>query len=100
MNTTQITDSLSHLFHTEGHRIVFWHDPDQEFVDLVPELNLDGVRLIRLDQESTLELKVRLELEDQDGKYLLYSLHAVVFLIALASLPLIISLILLFAMVR
>ena len=73
MNTTQITDSLSHLFHTEGHRIVFWHDPDQEFVDLVPELNLDGVRLIHLDQESKLELKVRLELEDQNGKYLLYS---------------------------
>jgi uncharacterized protein (TIGR02687 family) len=73
MNTAQITDSLSNLFHTEGHRIVFWHDPDQEFVDLVPELNLDGVRLIHLDQESKLELKVRLELEDQEGRYLLYS---------------------------
>ncbi len=73
MNTAQITDSLNHLFHTEGHRIVFWHDPDQEFVDLVPQLNLDGVQVIHLEQESQLELKVRLELEDQEGTYLLYS---------------------------
>ena len=73
MNTAQITDSLNHLFHTEGHRIVFWHDPDQEFVDLVPELDLDGEHIVYPDLESTLELKVRLELEDHDGKYLLYS---------------------------
>ncbi len=73
MNTAQITENLSHLFHTEGHHIIFWHDPDQEFVDLVPELKLDGVQIIHLEDESTLELKVRLELEDHDGKYLLYS---------------------------
>ena len=73
MNTQQITDSLQNIFHTEGHPIVFWHDPDQEFTELFPELNLDGVETINLQDESMLELKVRLELEGSGTKYLLYA---------------------------
>ncbi|MCF8037853.1 MAG: BREX-1 system phosphatase PglZ type A [Desulfohalobiaceae bacterium] len=73
MNTQQITDNLNNIFHTEDQAIVFWHDPDQEFSDLVPELDLDGVKTINLQDESLLELKVRLELEDSGGKYLLYA---------------------------
>ena len=46
MNTIQITDSLSKIFHAEEQPIVFWHDPDQEFMELVPELDLDGVEII------------------------------------------------------
>lgn len=73
MNASKITDSLSQLFHTEGHRIVFWHDPDQDFSDLFQDLDLDGVHKIALPEIGQLELKVRLELEDPESKYLLYA---------------------------
>ncbi len=46
MDTPQITESLSRLFHSEGHRIIFWKDPDQEFLDTFPQLDLDdGVKV-------------------------------------------------------
>ena len=35
MNNSQIENALARLFDEEGHRIVFWNDPDQEFVNLV-----------------------------------------------------------------
>ncbi len=73
MNTDRITESLSKLFHTEGHRIVFWNDPDQEFLEMFPQLDLEGVTMLNLQGESLLELKVRLETRDTSGKYLLYS---------------------------
>lgn len=73
MNTSQLTESLTKFFHADGHRIVFWHDPDQEFVDVVTDLGIEGVETVTLQTESLLELKVKLELEDREGKYLLYS---------------------------
>ena len=36
----QIQTALNRLFHEEAHRIVFWNDPDQEFVETVPSLAL------------------------------------------------------------
>lgn len=73
MNTSQITESLSKLFFDEGHRIVFWNDPDQEFIETFPSIDLDGVERLNLSQESLFEVKVRLETDDQVNKYLLYS---------------------------
>lgn len=73
MDTQKITESLSKIFHTEGHRIVFWYDQDQEFLDTFQSLDLDDIKLVNLSEESLLEIKVRLELEDLDSKYLLYS---------------------------
>ncbi|MCF8107771.1 MAG: hypothetical protein K9J81_02145 [Desulfohalobiaceae bacterium] len=73
MNTQQITDSLNTIFHTKDQSIVFRHDPDQEFMELVLELHLDGVETINLQDESLFELKVRLELEGSGTKYLLYA---------------------------
>lgn len=73
MDTQKITESLNKIFHTEGHRIVFWYDQDQEFLDTFQSLDLDDIKLINLSEESLLEIKVRLELEDLDSKYLLYS---------------------------
>jgi hypothetical protein len=40
MNINRITDSLNRLFHEEGRRIVFRFDPDQEFIQIVPDLSL------------------------------------------------------------
>ena len=73
MDASKISESLSRLFHSEGHRIVFWNDPDQEFLDTFPQFDLEGVTQLNLQDESLLELKVRLETQDTSGKYLLYS---------------------------
>lgn len=48
-------------------------DPDQEFGNIVDSLDLQSVNLIRLENTSPLELKIKLEREDPTGKYLLYS---------------------------
>jgi uncharacterized protein (TIGR02687 family) len=69
----QIHTALDRLFQEEGQRIVFWNDPDQEFVSTLPFLSLDGVTILRLDEMGSLETKIRLEREEPQGKFLLYS---------------------------
>lgn len=73
MISLQLLESLRRIFEQEGQRIVFWYDADREFEDGLTELNLNGVRVIRLDQIGAMELKVLLELEDLGGKYLIYA---------------------------
>jgi len=74
MDNTQIEKALARIFDEEDHRIVFWNDPDQEFVITLPLLNLpEGVQIMRMDQEGALEVKMRLEQKDPDGRYLLYA---------------------------
>ena len=61
MDTKQINDALDRVFHQEEARIVFWNDPEREFLNDLPFLLLDGVTTIRLDQEASLAVKIRLE---------------------------------------
>ena len=69
----QIHTALERLFIEEGQRIVFWNDPDQEFQNTLPFINLDGVTTLRLDEVGSLEAKIRLEREEPNGKFLLYA---------------------------
>ena len=69
----QIHAALARLFHEEGQRIVFWNDPEREFQNTLPFLMLDGVTVLRLDEVGALETKIRLERDEPDGKFLLYS---------------------------
>ena len=69
----QINAALERLFNEEGHRIVFWNDPEREFLNTLPHLLLDSVTTIRLDEAGALEVKMRLERDDPTGKYLIYS---------------------------
>jgi hypothetical protein len=74
MDTKQVNDALDKLFREE--RIVFWNDPDREFVDyLTGQLfsPIAGVKVIRLDQTGTLETKLRIERDEPDTKFLIYS---------------------------
>lgn len=73
MDTKQINDALDRIFQEEDARIVFWNDPEREFLNVLPFLLLDGVTTLRLDQEPALGVKIRLEREDPAGKYLLYA---------------------------
>lgn len=55
MNTKQLTQGLKQAFFTEGHRIVFWYDPEQAFVDVVGKLGLDDVQLLNMQHASSFE---------------------------------------------
>ena len=75
MKADQVDQALRQRFLDEGHRLVFWHDPQGEFTDYVaqglPE-ELAAVTVLRVDQRSGLSSKLLLEREDVAGKYLLY----------------------------
>ena len=73
MDVAQITDALDQVFNEEHVRIVFWNDPDGEFVESLPDIAIEGVELLNLDEVGALETKVRIEQEDPSGRYLLYS---------------------------
>ena len=73
MDVTQITDALDQVFNDEQVRVVFWNDPDREFVRSLPDIALEGVEVLKLDEVGALEAKVRIEQEDPAGRYLLYS---------------------------
>lgn len=74
MDNSQIEKALTRLFDEEGHRIVFWNDPDQEFAITLSLLSLpEDVSILRLDKMGALEAKVRMELDDPHGRYLVYS---------------------------
>jgi uncharacterized protein (TIGR02687 family) len=69
----QISAALYRVFHEEGQRIVFWNDPDREFLEALPSIAIDGVTPIRLDEVGSLEVKIRLERKEPEAKFLLYS---------------------------
>ena len=73
METKQLLSVLNSLFDQEANRLVFWHDPDREFEEVLDDLDLANVSLLSLDKHSMLEVKVRLEQKDPTGRYLLYS---------------------------
>jgi len=74
MDNSQIENALARLFDEEGHRIVFWNDPDQEFTITLALLNLpEGVNILRLDQVGAFEVKIRVEQDDPEGRYLVYT---------------------------
>ena len=73
MDVTQLQEALNRRFNEEGARLVFWNDPEGEFQGVLADLALEGVVILQLDQYPALELKIRLEQEDTQGRYLLYS---------------------------
>ncbi len=73
MDLTKVHQALTRIFNEEQQRLVFWNDPEGEFQDSLADLALDDVEILKLDQHAALELKIRLEQEDTQGRYLLYS---------------------------
>lgn len=82
MDLTHIHAHLKRLFTSGGHdhagnRVVWWQDSEGEFAEELDKLGIqtchdDGVTLIRLGEEPTLGLKVRLTLEEPKGRFLIY----------------------------
>ena len=72
MNLDQLKHGLEQAFLKENHRIVFWFDPERDFEGELTAMSLSDINIINMKTESTLGIKLKLELEDTDGKYLLY----------------------------
>lgn len=56
MNLQQIKTSLQQRF-ADNHRLVFWHDYNAEFAELLSELALENVTLINVNNTPALALK-------------------------------------------
>lgn len=54
-------------------RIIFWQDPDGEFSDLVDELCLDGVKILKLTGTNNFAAKQLLSETDTESDYLVYN---------------------------
>ena len=76
MNIAQITETLEKIYRENDsgrNRIVFWDDPQGEFMENLDALVPDGVQLLRADQMGSLAAKIRIELEEPQNKFLVYS---------------------------
>lgn len=73
MNTSQVTDALSKFY--EEHRIVFWNDPRGEFLESLADTAPEGVTVIRPDETGALAAKIRIEIDEPQTKFLVYSPH-------------------------
>ena len=72
MNRNQLQEGLQRAFEQENHRLVFWYDAEQAFTDQLSLLSLADVQILNMAHHSALGVKLKLEREDQTGKYLLY----------------------------
>ena len=76
MKAEQIDQALHQKFITEGERLVFWHDANGEFADYVAgglDDSLAEVQVLDVAATGGLSTKLRLECEDSEGRYLVYS---------------------------
>jgi uncharacterized protein (TIGR02687 family) len=73
MDTKQVTDALERLF--QQHRVIFWNDPDREFVDYFKDCGcpLENVNVLRLDEVAELDVKLQIERKQTQCKFLIYS---------------------------
>lgn len=82
MDLAHIQAHLKRLFTSggldhDGARVVWWHDPEGEFEGELDGLRLEtcheaGVSVVRLDGASTLAVKVRMLLDEPQGRFLVY----------------------------
>ncbi len=72
LNLQEIEKKLNHEFDT-GQRLVFWYDAGASFEDSVDQLNLGSVRILHLTKKNAFRMKILLEHDDPEGKYLIYA---------------------------
>ena len=78
MKLSDIEKTLQSIFNShprEGHKrhIVFWYDPEGEFVQDIDELKLPDVRVWKLTGRNYYATKRMLESEDTSSSFLIYS---------------------------
>lgn len=56
-------------------RLIFWYDTEQQFADLIEQLELKNARVHRLTDNNHFHTKYRLEVEYPDTNYLVYAVE-------------------------
>lgn len=67
----RIAETLEKLV-AEGHRIIWWTDPDGEFAEMVGELQIDHAETLLCADHAALALKRRVELDAPDQRFIIY----------------------------
>lgn len=78
LNIEQIESALQDAFKEslktgEKRKIVFWVDKDQEFIDEIDQMTIDGVQIQKLTNHNQFFMKHLLEEEDTLSHYLIYT---------------------------
>lgn len=74
INLQQIEEKLNQLFPDYGQRkIVFWFDPNQDFLNDIHSLAIQNAKIYQLDHQAQFKAKRRLEFEDPESNYLVYT---------------------------
>ena len=78
MNLTEVKKSLDKMFAHELRQgsvrnIVFWYDGDGVFADAIDGLELDNVKIIKLDDHNAFATKLYIEKTDTQSNLLVYS---------------------------
>jgi len=78
MNMTQIVSALQDIFKEplsdgEQRKIVFWVDKDEDFIEEIDQLTMDGVKVQTLSENNQFYTKHLLEEEDPTSSYLIYT---------------------------
>lgn len=73
MQTEKLTQGLMAKF--EQSRIVFWYDDEQSFIDEISQLSMENVSVLNMGQESSFEVKKRIEIDEPEQQFLLYFTH-------------------------
>ena len=71
MDIQKIKNRLDEIFKT--YRIVFWNDPEGECENELTECLPEGVNILRPDKMGQLKIKVLIEIEKPEDKFLVYA---------------------------
>lgn len=78
MNLKEIKNFLNDIFSKplgdgKVRHIVFWYDENEDFTEEIDEFDLEGVELIKLNDNNAFYTKYHIEKENVDGNILVYS---------------------------
>jgi hypothetical protein len=73
MNVDQLQQGLEQAFFKEGHKIVFWYDPECDFDSDLSTIELPDVNVVNMNGQSSLGIHLKLELEDTQSKLCVFS---------------------------
>jgi len=78
MNLTEVKKSLEGQFARElpqgaKRHIVFWYDDEGVFADAIDTLKLDGVKTVKVDNNTMFAVKLYIEETDKESNLLVYS---------------------------
>jgi uncharacterized protein (TIGR02687 family) len=79
METTQLQQGIEAKFalgSAKECRLLFWYDPEQSFHEALPTIAVTGVTVLDMAGLSIFETKKRIELDEPEGRFLLYFPYA------------------------